>query len=224
MKKKKTYCLRQFEYLDQKLQARYLYLHGTFLTKNESLFTSIPYNGDVMKAKSILLFKLFTNKGKSNEAKKAYVKQVSLLIDMITENYLAIDVLALTNPDIIGLAGLKSTNKYVAKTSKPSVAENTRYVYTNETGQIDVKYNFDKLAHSALLFTTSNPDVIIEKINDFQIRISLGDTFVDMNITSKVKTRIKKQKKGTAIKTVSVLFNPNGLSPISDPIEVTVPK
>jgi len=222
MSKKKIYCLREFEYLVQSEQPSYLARHGSELTTNAGSFATVPHNGAAISAKAIELLTAFAMKSKSKKGKRDYDKLILVCIEMITANYLTIDVLALANKNVIGLAGLKSTDKPFVRTTKPDMVKNLEYIFSKQAGEMDVKYKFDKLAYSALFFTTTNPQVKITLADDFQVRIALGDTIVDVNITSKVKTTLKKQTKATIIKTVGTLFNPNGLSPLSGPIEIVV--
>ena len=221
-------CLREFDGLKEAEQSGYLVKHGAYLTTNAGTFVGIINNGATITTHSGTINTLFGLKDRSIIDMKNYKDEVTLCSSMMLSNYDFIDNRSLGNGDIILLAGINATSQNTTRTGPPSIAEGLKYIFVDDAGEIQIGYDFDKLAMGAIIITFTDPSVIVEKIGAMQIKVTVGPVekpiVILIDLSTTIKTLIQHLTKGTEINSVVGLFNSNGLAPLASPAPVVVPR
>ena len=224
--KKTINCLREYATLTEAEKPTYLVKHGDFITTNASVFPDIPYDGATITSNGMTLFTLSARKDSSDEGRNAYNTQAKLCENMMEENYDYVDLIAKGNKDIVAKAGVKGSSANTSRTKPPSTPSNLRYLYVENKipGEMKMAYKADKLAWGAVIVSFSDENVKVTNNENHQLKIKVGEVEVLVDISTTVRTVIKKLKQGDELNSVVALFNPNGLSPVASPASITVPR
>jgi len=223
--KKTINCLREYATLTEAEKPTYLVKHGDFITTNASVFPDIPYDGATITSNGMTLFTLSARKDSSDEGRNAYNTQAKLCENMMEENYDYVDLIAKGNKDIVAKAGVKGTSANTTRTKPPSIPSNLRYILQGSVaGEMKMAYKADKLAWGAIIVSFYDENVNVTYNDSHQLKIKVGEVEVLVDVSTTVRTMIKKLKRGEKLNSVVALFNPNGLSPVESPASIIVPR
>jgi len=218
-------CLREYSNLPEMEKPAYLAKHGDFITTNATVFPDVPYDGETVTENAMTLFTLSARKGSSEEGRDAYNTQAELCENIMEENYDYVDLVAKGDKDIVAKAGVKGTSSNTTRTKPPSIPSHLRYILQGSLpGEMRMAYKADKLAWGAIIVSFSDSIVKVTYNDTHQLKIQVGEVEVLVDVSTTVRTKIKKLKQGDDLNSVVALFNPNGLSPVASPSSIIVPR
>ena len=126
---------------------------------------------------------------------------------------------------MVALAGIKGTSTSTSRTGIAGKPNGVKYVVVDGAGEMQIVYDYDKLAYGAIIITFTDSKVIVVKSGDYQLKITAPDgTIIFVDFTTTVKALLKNLTKTTEIKSAIGSFNPNGISAISSPEPIVVPR
>ncbi len=219
-------CLREYKGLPEGDQPAYLIRMGAALTTNTATFPDIPFAGTVITANAPTLLTKFGLKDTSDAAMLAYTTLRDLMVTKVEANYDDIDLVAQGDGAIVAQGGVRGTSVNTTRIGTPPVASDLKFSISEHANQMIISHAFEKLATGSVYITFIDPSIIVEYAGDTQLKITVGTdrTVILIDLDTASKTVIKNVLKKTEIITIAALFNSNGISPLSNPISMVVPK
>lgn len=215
----------EFKDLKEAEQPSYLTNHGNHLVTNSTTFPAIPHNGAAMLARGLALYTLFSARNASSLAMTNYKTELARCESDIAENYIGVNAVALGDGAIIAMAGLNATSANTSSIGIPNVAEGVKFDFAQGAGEIMVERDVDKLSILSVVITTLTDDaVVVTKNATNQLKVDFGGRFVFIDFSSTIKTTVGGQVRRSDITSVVGLINRNGISPLSDPISIAIPR
>ena len=218
-------CLREFSGMVEDKRPTYMLKSGKLLTKNTAIFPLIPTDGATITTMGGDLLTFLSAKDDSKDDMKIYTDFLAKCDSVMEANYDGIDLVAQGDGDIVLLGCVNGTSTNTASTGNPSTAENLKFVFVDEVGEIKITEDVDKLSYGMFIISFSDPKITVVKSGNTQLKITTADgSVIFADVVTGSKATIQNQIEGNKINSVVANFNPNGISPVASPKPVTIPQ
>jgi len=191
----------------------YMLKHGKAVIKNAVRFVGIPYDGAVINSNAYILLDILSAKRKGKKTDMDYTDQLNLCIEMIYANYDFIDFVSGGDEKINALSGMNSRKNSKPRTQRPKKDAAANWIPDLYPNRLVLGTSRDETSRVTAVISSSDEGFKVERLENKQIKISLGDKSCLLDLSTSIKMILQNQKGGKITDAYLTKFNANGLSP-----------
>ena len=205
---------KEFDSMSEEKQIAYLAKVGAFMTANAGVFASVTHNGVAISAAGVSLGTKHGARGLTAGGQGIYETQLDACKVIMDLTYDEVDTISAGSKEVIEQACMNATSDNTASIGKPLRGVGTVYAFTGTPHELKIKWNGEKLSIGGIVITTTSDTVVVEVSGDSQLKITVGEVIIFVDITTKHFTVIKNLLGASLVHSFLALFNSNGVSPL----------